>query len=30
VKVTITALDNNDEFLNFLSISGAALNPSRL
>ncbi|MFO0904219.1 MAG: VWA domain-containing protein [Pirellulales bacterium] len=27
VKVTITALDNNDEFLNFLSISGAALNP---
>ena len=24
VKVTITALDNNDEFLNFLTISGAS------
>ncbi|MFO0820408.1 MAG: VWA domain-containing protein [Pirellulales bacterium] len=27
VKVTITALDENDEFLNFLNISGAALSP---
>ncbi|MFO0869877.1 MAG: VWA domain-containing protein [Pirellulales bacterium] len=27
VKVTITALDNNDEFLNFLNITGAALSP---
>lgn len=27
VKATITALDNNDEFLNFLNMSGAALSP---
>lgn len=27
VRATVTALDNNDEFLNFLKISGAALDP---
>jgi uncharacterized membrane protein/Mg-chelatase subunit ChlD len=27
VRATVTALDNNNEFLNFLNISGAALDP---
>jgi len=27
MRATVTALDNNDEFLNFLKISGAALDP---
>ncbi len=27
VRATVTALDNNDEFLNFLNIAGAALDP---